>query len=507
MDQDLASVLLIEDNPGDVRLVRERLGERFGSACRVHAAETLDRGLRWLDTGRADVILLDLSLPDSQGLQTYFSVHAHAPATPVVILSGHDDDDLALDAVRAGAEDYLAKQHADGHSLVRTMRHAVERRRGARALRESEARYRTIVETAEEGILQIDDQGRVRFANARMGRMLGRPIEQIADRRFIDLVEPSYIGLARHLLASCAGHSGRRTVDLRFARADGSLLWAMVAAGSIHALGGEARDVVVMLTDITGRVLAEQELVRIARKLEKRVAERTAELEAANAELQTFNHSIAHDLRQPLGHLIGFADLLERSHAGTLTEDALHRVQLIRRGARDMNALVGGLLALSKISRTELRRNALDLSAIALGVLDELRSAEPQRVLEAVVEPGLTARGDAALVRDLLANLIGNAWKYSARAAQPWLRVTSVQASGGETVFGVHDNGVGFDAASADKLFLPFARLPSSAGFEGSGIGLATAKRIVQRHGGRIWAESRPGERTSFYFTLGAEPA
>lgn len=507
MDQELASVLLIEDNPGDVRLVREHLGERFGSACRVHAAETLDRGLRWLDTGRADVILLDLSLPDSQGLQTYLSVHAHAPATPVVILSGQDDDDLALDAVRAGAEDYLAKQHADGHSLVRTMRHAVERRRGARALRESEARYRAIVETAEEGILQIDEQGRVRFANARMGRMLGRPIEQIADHRFIDLVEPSYIELARHLLASCATHSGRRTVELRFARADGSQLWAMAAAGSIHALGGEAPDVVVMLTDITGRVLAEQELVRIARQLEKRVAERTAELEAANAELQMFNHSIAHDLRQPLGHIIGFADLLERSDAGALSEDALHRVQLIRRGARDMNALVGGLLALSRISRTELRSRALDLGAMALAVLDELRSAEPQRVMQAMVEPGLTARGDAALVRDLLANLIGNAWKYSARAAQPWLHMTSVQASGGETVFGVHDNGVGFDAASADKLFMPFARLPSSAGFDGSGIGLATVKRIVQRHGGRIWAESRPGERTSFYFTLGADSA
>lgn len=502
MDSNLASVLLIEDNPGDARLVRERLGERFGDACRVHAADTLDRGLRWLDTGTADVILLDLSLPDSQGLQTYLSVHARAPATPVVILSGHDDDELALDAVRAGAEDYLAKQHADGVSLARTMRHAVERRRAARALRESEARYRTIVETAEEGILQLDETGRVRFANARLGRMLGRPIEQLTGSRFVELVEPSYIELGHHLLASCAAHSGRRAVELRFARHDGSQLWALVAAGSIHALGGETRDIVVMLTDITGRVLAEQELVRIARKLEKSVAERTAQLQAANAELEMFNHSIAHDLRQPLNTILGFADLLERNDSDVLTTDGRKRVQMIRHGAQDMNALVGGLLALSKIARGELRHTPLDLSAMAEAVVERLRAGEPERTVEALVEPGLAAMGDEALVQDLLANLIGNAWKFSARVQRPWLRVASFKANG-EAVFGVHDNGIGFDARSAERLFLPFTRLPSSAGFEGSGIGLATVKRIVQRHGGRVWAESRPGERTSFFFTLG----
>ena len=504
MDQELASVLLIEDNPCDARLVRDRLGERFGDRCRVHAADTLYRGLRWLDRETPDVILLDLSLPDSQGLQTYLSVHARAPATPVVILSGHDDDALALDAVRAGAEDYLTKQHADGMSLARTMRHAVERRRAARALRESEARYRTIVETAEEGIVQLDETGRVRFANARLGRMLGRPMEQVVGSRFVELVESSYIELAQHLLASCAAHSGRRTVELRFTRDDGSQLWALVAAGAIHALGGDTRDVVVMLTDITGRVLAEQELVRIARKLEKRVAERTAQLEAANAELQMFNHSIAHDLRQPLNTIVGFADLLERKDGEGLTADGRKRVQMIRHGAQDMNALVGGLLALSKIARGELRHKPLDLSAMALAIVERLRASEPGRAVEALVEPGLAAMGDEALVQDLLANLIGNAWKFTARTERPWLRVSSFRTHSGEVVFVVHDNGIGFDAKSADRLFLPFARLPSSAGFEGSGIGLATGKRIVQRHGGRIWAESRPGERTSFFFTLGA---
>ena len=501
---ELSSVLLIEDNPGDIRLVQEHLGERLGAQCRFHAADTLHDGLQWLDTQTADVILLDLTLPDSEGLATYLKVLERAPRTPVVILSGHDDEELARDAVRAGAQDYLTKRDADGVSLARTVRHAVERRRCEHALRESEARFRGIVETAEEGILQLDAQGCIRFFNTRMARMLGLPAHTLLGRSFVELVQDDYRALARHLLDSTVP-SGRGTAELRLVRRDDAPLWAMVAAGAIRIPGSELYERVVMLTDITGRVLAEQELVGIARELEQRVAQRTAQLEAANAELAMFNTSIAHDLRTPLNTVLGFATLLERDAGDALSVAQRKQLHLIQNGARDMNKLIGGLLALSGIGRSEVKRQPLDLSALATSVIDQLRQqTEPPRTVEVVIEPGLQAHGDPVLVKSLLDNLLGNAWKYTARTNLAWLRFGLARRTTDETVYVVQDNGVGFDMRSANKLFTPFERLESGKAFAGTGIGLASARRIVERHGGRIWAQSSPGDRTGFFFTLGA---
>lgn len=503
MKNALSSVLLIEDNPGDARLVREHLSDRFGEACHLYEATSLNGGLRWLDKQRADLILLDLSLPDSQGLDTFYSVHAHAPHTPVVILSGRDEDEIALDAVRAGAEDYLAKQRADSVALARSMRHAVERRKVERALRESEARYRTIVETAEEGVLQIDERRCVRFVNSRMASLLARPASSMLDRRFEDLVDPDHSAAIVAFLAVCSP-GVRRTTQVRFERQDGSEVWTLMSAGSVHAFGGESFDIVIMLTDITGRVLAERELSRLADDLEERVARRTAQLEAANAELVLFNRSIAHDLRTPLNAIAGFASLLENDPGVALSPKALQQLDMVQQGAMGMGDLISAMLALSQIERTKFRREPLNLSNMTKGVLVQLQAADPERVVEVEIEDGVGALGDPALVRDVLVNLLSNAWKYTGQATKPWLRFGIALKDACETVYVVQDNGVGFDMKNIDRLFQPFHRLASSEGFEGTGVGLATVRRIVQRHGGRIWAESWPGQRTSFFFTLEA---
>lgn len=498
-----ASVLLIEDNPGDVRLVSEYLTERFGDRCTLNCATTLAAGLEMLRDRPVDVVLLDLSLPDSEGLQTFIDVQAQAPHTPVVILTGQDDDSQAVEAVRVGAEDYLAKQHADGVVLIRTMRHAVQRRRSADALRASEARYRAIVETAEEGILQVDSSGTIRFANARMAGMVGVPQRTLLGQSLLERVHTTHRAALASLLHTPAG--SRASCELRLLVSDGLPCWAVAAVGSVAASGGERVQIVVMLTDITGRKLAETELRNVKERLEARVAERTAELEVVNANLQDFNHSVAHDLRTPLNAIVGLSTLLQIDKTDVLAERHRHHVQLIDSSAREMDVMIGGLLSLSGVSRQELRWQPLDLSAMARATAQRLAAAEPQRRVVWQIEDGVATQGDPALVSIALQNLLQNAWKYSAQREDAEIRFGVAPSEPGTTepLYFVRDNGVGFDTAQAGKLFAPFHRLHSAADFKGTGIGLATVRRIVERHGGRVWAESVPGGATHFYFSLG----
>ena len=494
------SVLLIEDNPGDARLVTEYLSERFGADCRVHGANTLAAGLDVLRDATFDVVLLDLALPDSCGLDTFVRVQAQAPRTPIVILTGDDDDDQASEALRFGAEDYLAKKHANGTGLIRAMRHAVQRRREADELRASEARYRTLVETAEEGILQVNAGGLIRFANARGATILGFAHGDLDGRSLLALVDPAHRAAAGSLLATAPG--SRSSCELRLIDSGGDTVWVVAAAGSISALEGEWLELVVMLTDITGRKLAEEELVRLKTQLEARVAERTAQLQAANADLEAFNDTVAHDLRTPLNGILGFATLMQAELESVPAATNLRRLRLIEQSAHSMNELIGGLLSLAKVARQEVAMDALDLSAMARAIADRLAASQPQRQCEWLIDPGVHGFGDATLIDILLQNLLQNAWKYTERAERARIHFGLAQSVSRKPVYFVRDNGVGFDMATAGKLFTPFHRLASARGFAGTGIGLATVRRIVERHGGTVWAESLPNTLTAFFFTL-----
>jgi signal transduction histidine kinase len=235
--------------------------------------------------------------------------------------------------------------------------------------------------------------------------------------------------------------------------------------------------------------------------LEKRVQERTAELEAANEELEAFSYSVSHDLRSPLNIIGGYMYLVRNEHAQALPPAALEMLKEGEDAVRQMSKLIEDLLGLSRISRQSIDKRTVDLSALAHEITRELALAHPGQTPGIDITPELSARADAGLARVVLQNLLANAWKYSAKAAQPRIAF-GVQAVDGERAFFVRDNGAGFDMRQAQNLFRPFQRLHSSQEFEGSGVGLATVARIVQRHGGRIWAESSPGQGATFYFTL-----
>ncbi len=240
-------------------------------------------------------------------------------------------------------------------------------------------------------------------------------------------------------------------------------------------------------------------------QLETRVSERTADLEATNRDLETFSYSVSHDLHGPLRTVSGFAESLMEDYGDQLGPDALDQVRRVHAGTQRMRELVDGLLELSRLGRAELVREDADLSDAARLVVAELESGSPQREVEITIPDGIRAYADPRQVQSLIDNLVGNAWKFTAGRKPARIEIGTVAVDGRPAYF-VRDNGVGFDMDDHDRLFSAFERSERAASIGGLGIGLATASRIVARHGGRIWAESEPDHGATFYFTLSAPP-
>lgn len=243
------------------------------------------------------------------------------------------------------------------------------------------------------------------------------------------------------------------------------------------------------------------DLERLNASLDRLVEERTEQLRDAMSELEAFSYSVSHDLRAPVHAIRGFAELLVGNHAGALDPDATRLVERIRTGAESMTEMIESLLALSQATIAEMHRDDIDVTAIARQLVAELAEREPDRHVRVRIEDGLHAKGDSGLVRILLANLIGNAWKFTARCPDAEIEV---RRGDGES-FVVRDNGAGFDMRQASRLFVPFQRLHSNRHFHGTGVGLATVQRIVRRHGGTIQAHGFPNQGATFTFTLGPD--
>ena len=238
----------------------------------------------------------------------------------------------------------------------------------------------------------------------------------------------------------------------------------------------------------------------------RQIAERTAQLELANGELEAFSYSVAHDLRAPLRSIDGFSQALLEDCADKLDAEGKKYLQHVRESAQQMARLIDDLLALSRVTRSQLHRERVDLTALARAVLSRLQRDAPERKAELVVSDGLVANGDRQLLGIVLENLIGNAWKFTGKSSQARIQF-GAQVNRGCRRYFVRDNGAGFNMAYADKLFGVFRRLHSAAEFEGTGVGLATVQRIVRRHGGRVWAEGEVGRGATFFFTLEEEEA
>ena len=380
---------------------------------------------------------------------------------------------------------------------------------GEAARIESEARFQQLFETSNDGIALEDLVGRYQDCNQAFLDLLGLDGKDALLGRSCDAVTaPESLDLGRRMVAACRELPAGRNLayEKEYLRADGTRVPAEVHLWVRRDREGAPVGLWCIARDITERRQADQALEQLNGELEERIRRRTALLETALAELDAFSYSVSHDLRAPLRGIDGFSQALQEECGELLSAEGRHYLQRVRAGTQRMGRLIDDLLKLSQVSRSALNRQPLDLSALAEALLDELDQGDPGRGLELRVAPGLEASGDPGLVRAVLGNLLGNAWKYTARASAPRIEVFREPLPDGGAAFCVRDNGVGFDMAYAGKLFMAFQRLHSATDFEGSGIGLAIVQRIIHRHGGQVWARSAEGEGASFYFTLPGQP-
>lgn len=511
-------VLVVED---DALLARALSGMLEALGQDAITAVDGEEAIALFQAEQPDFVLMDVLLPGIDGFETTRRIKARCrerwvPVVYLTVLGGEADLLLGLEA---GGDDYLvkpvlpvileAKLRATLRALDLYKRVELDKRR-----------LKAICDHMQDAIVVIDAQGAIESANPALETLLGYAPESVVGRNVAMLMPEPYSsqhdGFLRHYRANpAASHLvGRGPRELTARRKDGTLLDIELTVSEVrldsewHLVGvlrdiGERKEAERRLTEHRDRLEAlfsAQSETLLDAAFETRDRERTATLQEAYQELTSFTYTVSHDLRSPVRIINGYATILIEDCAGQLDEAGRGYLERIRVSTRRMGELIDGLLNLARYARTELRRAPVDLSALAVSILAELAEGEPARRVDLAIEKDLVAHADPQLMQSLLQNLLQNAWKYS--VGQEHARIAfGAGRENGDLRYFVRDNGPGFSMEQAGRLFIPFQRLHGSE-IEGIGIGLATAHRIVQKHGGRIWAEASPGEGATFYFTL-----
>ncbi len=378
---------------------------------------------------------------------------------------------------------------------------AVKETEMQQALQASELSYRRLFEAAQDGILILEvETGQVTDVNPFLVKLLGFSHDEMVGKTVGELSPFRDVVTNEKMLERLQTDGYVRYENLPLETCDGRRI-AVEFVCNVYEAGG-INVIQCNIRDITKRREAEEELRELHEQLEQRVDERTAQLRTANEDLEAFSYSVSHDLRAPLRHVIGFVEMLRMDSRETLSEKSQGYLKSISHAAGRMGDLIDDLLTFSRLGRMDLQKADIDLTRLVEDAMGDFAEETKERTIEWLIHPLPLVRGDQALLRIMLVNLLENAVKFTSARAGAHIEVGTTPGEAGETVIFIRDNGAGFNQKYAGKLFGVFQRLHSQTEFEGTGIGLANVQRIIQRHGGRVWAEGEVNAGATFYFSL-----
>ncbi len=485
-------IVLIEDNPGDVRQIKEMLKEVDASRFELKYFDRLSTGLAGIVEGTADAVLLDLGLPDSQGLDALKKVHVEAREKPIVVLTGLFDEMIGFKAVQEGAQDYLVKGHVDGNLLVRSILYAIERKRAKEALEMALKNWQKTFSAIADGVFILDTEGRVIMSNGVFESMAGIKTENVIGQRCYETVHGT-----SDFIEDCPFKRMKQTgmrESFEFEDKERGL-WFQGTVDPVCNESGEIINAVYIMRNVTELKKAEETRLENLR------------LEAADKAKNEFLANMSHELRTPLNASIGFSELLTQGMAGELSEKQKHFMDNILTSNQFLLTLINDILDLSKIETGKIElvpgKMSVPVTIKETLTLIKEKAMKDNVLLETEFDAELEFIGaDKQRFKQILFNLLSNAVKFSKEEGGT---VTIRTKKEGDTAkISISDTGIGIKEENIGKLFRKFEQLESEIGkkYGGTGLGLSITKQLVELHGGKIWAESKYGEGSTFTFTL-----